>query len=400
MISKSWLVLFCVLLTISANAIGQDLRLDKLSDCDALLQVQTALQGPVSHSCRAPRNRIEEKLISRLEATPRLRSCLLTMPPTSRFAGFSCIDVDFENIRELVCFEQIDESALQNFQNNYDAARTNRYKRAAASCPITNHDASEAKNTLFPQTLSPVAKGSFGFVVGIGDSHITSSRAYHGFGILDPTLSQTGSALEVFDMFRYKPGAKPAPLADFTDSVGDWQFEVNDLPRNSQRDFARPLEQASGERVGVRIRTITISTLHSSNTSYEDRKSDLDKWQQEIADYLIEQDFRKLTRSELAGTPFRDSDAIRNYVVKNMPFGNGAFSERFGPHLVLLVNERDDDCYKVAEVFVAEPEEGVKNDHGSVGLTVFTIGGCRRDGGPDQVLDETIHQETKLLEAR
>jgi len=396
---RAFLVFLCCLLHMSASALAQDVRLDKLSDCHTLALVQSTLQRPVSRSCRAPRNQLEDRLMSRLGTTPRLSACLLLTPPTARLAGFSCIDVGFEGTRELICFQPIDDLALRRYHANYDPAQTYSYKQAAAGCVGTNRDASEAPNTLFPQLLSPIAKADFGFVVGLGESRTPLTLAYHGFGSIDPDLALSSSALEVFDMTQSEPGQANQAQADSTDSVGDWNFEIYDMPRESQRDFAGPFERASGERISVRMRLITISTIHSSNTPLEDHKSDLENWLKEIADYLKGEGFRSLTPEELARTPFHNTDAMRDFLVKNSPFGNRDFFRRMlGPHLVFLVNEEDEDCNKVAEAFVAEPEEGVKNDRGGAGLMAFTMGRCRTDGGPDEVLDQMIQQETEILE--
>jgi hypothetical protein len=96
--------------------------------------------------------------------TPHLSACLLLTPPTVRLAGFSCFDLGAQGNRELLCFHPIGDRALRKYRDNYDPAQTYSYKQAAASCPGTNHDASEAANSLFPQSLSAVAEARFGFV--------------------------------------------------------------------------------------------------------------------------------------------------------------------------------------------------------------------------------------------
>lgn len=398
MISRPFLVCLCCLLLMSAGALAQNPPLDKLSDCNGLGQTLSMLQRPLSRSCRSPRNQLEERLMSNLRMTSSLSACLLVTPPTARLTSFSCIDVDIQGNRELACFRLIDDSVLRKYQDDYDPALAYGYKQAAANCPSTNRDASEAPNSLFPQLLFPIAKPSFGFVVGLGDSRIPLARAYHGFGNVAPDLALTGAAIEVFDVTQYKPGQANQGGADSTDSVGDWKFEINDMPRESQRDFARPFEEASGERIGVRIRMITISSGHPLSIPFQDRQSDLDSWQQAIAIYLTGEGFRSLTRQEFASTPFHNTDAMRDFMVKHMPYGSSDFVRRtLGPNLVVLVDDDDNDCNKVAEAIVAEPEEGVKNDEGGMGFMVFTIGRCRDDGGPDAVLDDLLQHETEIL---
>jgi hypothetical protein len=396
--SRQFVVLLFCLLQLSAPLLAQDLPFDKLSDCDALAQVLRALQRPISRSCRSPKNQLEVRLMHHLQMTPKLSSCLLEGTPTNRLAGFSCIDLQSKGNRELVCFHPIAGSALRKYRDNYDSARTDRYKQAAANCPGTNRDASEAPNSLFPEVLYPIAKADFGFVLGLGTSRLPLARAYHGFGSVDPSLAIDTSAIEVFDLTKYEPGQASQRETDSTASVGDWKFEIHDMPRESQRDFARPFEQASGERIGVRFRLIMITTGRSSNVSLDYRKTHLEGWQTAIADFLEGEGFRNLTRQEFASTPFRNTDAMRDFMVKHMPYGSSEFASRtLGPHLVVLVDDDDARCNKIAEVIVGEPEEGVKNDHGGMGLMAFTIGSCRDDGGPDEVLDPLIQQETERL---
>jgi len=380
----------------SVAAAAQDLNLDKLSDCNMLARVQSMLQQSVSVSCRLPSDPLEVRLMSRLRMVPSVNACLLAAPPANRLVGFSCIDSAVQDDREVVCFRTVDDRAIRRYQDNYDADAAYRYKQSAAGCPGTNGDASEAANTLFPQILSSIAKPRFGFAVGLGNARMPSTLAYHGFGSVDPEFGLTGSALEVFDMFHVQANKKGASAID---SFGEWQFEIVDVPTESRRDFIRTFERVYGERVDLRVRMIFITTSHSANTSLRDRKSDLETWQRKIEDDLKGEGLRGLTSKDLAGTPFRNTDELRDAMLKNMAFANRDFLQRtLGPHVLFLVNYDDEDCNKVAEGFVMEPEEGVKNDRGGVGLTAFTIGRCREDGGPGKVLDELIKQETELLE--
>lgn len=231
------------LLAISIAAYGQELRLDILSDCDSLSRVQSMLQQPVSASCRPPRNQFEKRLMSQFGLTSGLSSCLLPMAPTSGLAGFSCIDLSSQGYRELLCFRPVSSGAVEGYHRDYDPAQANRYKRAAASCSATNKDASEAPNSLFPQSLNSVAKGDFGFIVGIGNSPTPLTRAYHGFGSVDPSLAIAGSGVEVFDMIHF---ASEQKMTTSTDRRGDWKFDILDIPREGER--IRPTPRASIQR--------------------------------------------------------------------------------------------------------------------------------------------------------
>ncbi len=392
----SFLVYLSCLSGVSVTMLAQGLNLDKLSDCNTLGQVQSMLQRAVSRSCRLPRDPLEERLMSRLQIAPRVSACLLATPPTDRLAGFSCVDLDFHGDREVACFRIMDDRAVRTYQDNYDAKAAYRYKRSAAGCPGTNGDASEAANTLFPSTLSIIGKPVFGFALGFGTAKIPQTLAYHGFGSIDPALGLTGSALEVFEMFHVQTDNKETNAID---SFGEWKFDISDVPAQTRRDFITNVEQASGMRIDLRVRIIAITTTHSTNTSAGDRKNHLEEWQRTIGNDLKGDGFRELTAKELANTPFRNTDDLRDLMLKNAPFGNRDFLHRtLGPHVLLLVKDDDEDCIKVAEGMVMEPEEGAKNDHGGMGLIAFAVGRCRSDGGARKVLDGLIQQETELLE--
>ena len=393
---RSFLVSLACLSGMSVAVVAQGLNLDKLSDCNTLAQVQSMLQRTVSRSCRPPHNPLEERLMSRLQITPRISACLLVSPPTNRLAGFSCVDVDSQGAREVGCFRTVDDRAVRMYRDNYDASAAYRYKKSAAGCPGTNGDASEAPNSLFPSMLSIIGKPGFGFALGFGTAKVPQTLAYHGFGAIDPAFGLSNSALEVFDMFHVQTVNKETNAID---SFGEWKFDIDDIPAESRRDFIRNFEQTSGMRLDLRVRMIAITTIHSTNSPARDRRNDLEEWQRIIGDDLKGDGFRELTARELAGTPFRNTEELRDLMLKNMPFANRDFLRRtLGPHLLFLVNDDDEDCYKVAEGMVMEPEEGVKNDRGGMGLIAFAVGRCRSDGGVSKVLDELIHQETELLE--
>lgn len=146
----------------------------------------------------------------------------------------------------------------------------------------------------------------------------------------------------------------------------------------------------------MRMRLITITTLHSSNAPLEDRESDLDNWQQSIANDLNGKGLRKLTPADFANSSLQNTDSLRDLIAQNLPYGNRSL--RLGPHIMVLVNDKDNDCLKMVDGFVVEPEQDVKNDHGGMGLYDFAIGSCRREGSPGQGLDRLIHQATEILE--
>lgn len=388
------LVCLCVLCTV---VLGQNISLDKLSDCAMIYSLQRTLNEPASTSCRTPHDPAEQHLMSLLSASPQLRTCLLQKPPSNRLAGFSCFDIRGSGSREVLCFHGIAAHELQQYQDNYDPVVAYRYEASAMDCPATNKVASAAPNSLFPQTLAPIATASFGFVVGLGKSPAPAARVYHGFGLLDPSIGMGNRALEVVDATWSMQVTADQP--GITRSAGaTWREDVVDMPAESQRDFARPFEQAWGERIGVRMRIITISAGGSSQASSADRAGDVDAAQQGIASYLQASGFRNLTSSELANTPFGDTDKMRDLIVQHAPYGyRNSLKGRVASHMVFMVDERVEDCNKVAEVFGVKPEEGVKSDRGGMLLNVFTVGNCAGNGDPNVILDQIIARETEIV---
>lgn len=373
---------------------AQDLVLDKLSDCDTLDHVQHMLEDSVSNSCRSPRDEAERKLMSQLRYVPRANVCLLPAPPTRRLAGFSCIDIAETGRRELVCYRTISRRALKEYQDKNDATQGYRYKKAAAGCSSTNGDATDAADSLFPEVLAVIGKPELGFIVGMGDEQKPHTRAYHGFGDLDPELHISGSALEVFDMIKVDSGDGDSQ-GENSVAEGDWNFDIIDAPPESQRDFARAFQQASGQRFAVRLRIVNINSAHASKTPCDTRKDNLDSWQEAIGSYLEDQGFRSLTHAELSTTPFSNTDQMRDFVARHMPFGRR--KTNLGPHVVFRLDDEDTDCVKFALVIVTEPEQQVKNDFGGFGLSTYTIGLCRDAGGPDDILDSLIDDETDVI---
>jgi hypothetical protein len=382
------------LLLLFGQMAAQDLVLDKLSDCDALDRVQSMLEDSVSDSCRPPRDEAERKLMSQLRYVPRAKVCLLSSPPTHRFAGFSCIDIAETGSRELVCYRTISSRSLKEYQNKDDATQGYRYKKAAAHCPSTNGDAADAPDSLFPQVLTVIGKPELGFIVGMGNEKKPHTRAYHGFGDLDPELHLSSSAFEVFDMLKVE-SSNADNEGDNSIAEGSWNFEIIDAPPESQRDFARAFQQASGQRIAVRLRIININSAHASKIPFDTRKENLDSWQEAVGSYLDDQGFRSLTRAELSGTPFSNIDQMRDFMAKHMPYGQR--NNDLGPHVVFRVKDDDDDCNEVALAIVTEPKEGVSNDFGGLGLSTFTIGRCRDAGGPGNMLDSLIDDETDVI---
>lgn len=394
---KHFGIYFGSLLLLVGQMAAQDLALDKLSDCDTLDSVQSMLEESVSASCRSPHDEAERKFMSQFQYAPRVKACLLSSSPTHRLTGFSCIDIAQTGSREVVCYRTISHRALTEYQNNDDAKPAYLYKKAAARCSSTNGDARDAPDSLFPQVFSVIGKPELGFIVGIGDERKPHIRAYHGFAEPDPELHLRTSAFEVFDMVQVEAGDEDS--GDNSVAEGEWKFDIIDAPTESQRDLARPFERVSGQRIGVRLRIIVINSAHSSKIPYDARRENLESWQQAIASNLEDQGFRSLTRAELSSMPFSNTNQMRDFIAQHMPYGQREFGDRtLGPHLVFRVDDNDDDCNKIGEVLVAEPEQDVKNDFGGFGLSFFTIGRCRKAGGSDDILDTLVDDATQIIQ--
>ena len=377
----------------------QDVSLDKLSDCETIADVRKAIDHPVSTSCRSPRNPLERELMSRLRVAPGVNACLLATAPTARLARFSCIDLEMKGTREVSCFTIMDARAVTRFRPQFDAKRTYDYKQAAANCPGTNHDAAEAALSLFPQTLSPIAKPEFGFVVGLGDARVPLGLAYHGFALVNPALLSDSAAIEIFDMFRNPTAAPASPFGgvDSTETIGRWTFSVHD-EMMATKELAQNIERQSGLRVGMKARIVELTLVRAADTPVRSRTNDLENWQEAIVDDLKDRGFRSLSRAEMAQMRLPNGNDLREQLIGRVPYSQRGFLEHSLGQPIFLIDDSDDRCSKVTTIVIGLPEDGVKNDYGGMMFSTTAVGACVRAGGPDRVSSDLLGRETKILQ--
>src|SRR5271165_3527208 len=196
------LVTLCVLMALSEAYAQNDVSLDKLSDCSGLAAIRETLDHPISSSCRSPQGGLERTMMAQFYGQSDFHACLLRTNPTPKLAAFTCVDQAYKGTRELSCFREVDKALLGDYVRRYESVysrRVSQYLDAAAHCQVGNGNATAIKNSLFPDTLKAIASPEFGFVLGLGKGHVTTSRAYQAYAQTDPNIHGTSGAVEVFD---------------------------------------------------------------------------------------------------------------------------------------------------------------------------------------------------------
>jgi hypothetical protein len=181
---------------ISTSALA--LNLDQLSECEEIGRLIEAARSS-THACRAPQGRLERFLADRLGSNPRARLCFLPSGPTRPIEQFSCFLFQFDSSREMSCFRSVPWRSIVEYKENYmttHAARARRYLDAAANCRFSNGDASEIGGVTMPQTIAWIARLDVGFIMPLGRTVVGSGAVIHGYGLVDPQLSQGQAAIE------------------------------------------------------------------------------------------------------------------------------------------------------------------------------------------------------------
>lgn len=370
----------------------QSITLDKLSDCATLKAISSIVRGPVSTACRFPRNPFERDLMSRIG--PDVRACLLANVPAQRLAGFSCLDFDTDGNRRLSCFAPIDLGAIDDYREAYRGDVGYRYKHAASACSITNGDADEAPRSVFPQSLGPIAKPEFGFVVGIGTAREPLSLAYHGFASIDPRFGTNGMAFEIVDIFRNRSAQVTGQsTTNSLTTIGPWSVSINDATKPAS-DYAQSIERLTGMRASVKVRIMEFKLAAGSDTLTVEKDENLADLLESIVDDLEEKGFREPTRAEMANMPFQNP---REQILGAVPYSERDFLQRSMGEFSIRIDDKDDRCGKAATVMTFLPAKGVKNDYGGLGITIFVFGPCLGSGGPERVAANVLREESKLL---
>jgi hypothetical protein len=292
----------------------------------------------------------------------------------------------------------VDKSLLNNYIAKYDSdyrVRVNNYLKAARQCSVGNGDATAAPNTLFPPFLNSIARARFGFALQVGNER--KSQIYHAYADLDPTFDASGEgAIEVLDFLRVKGKVAPTTPESPSDSSSQGMTLKIEDALDGRRSLESVLRRQSGLPAVVKLRFIDFNYSGSENIPIATRQSDLDDWQEEMS-YLFDlADYREPEPEELAKTPFHDIDGLRDLIAKNQPFGQRNSSRTLSSHIILRVDDRYPQCAAIAEVMVLYPEQGVKNDYGSMAIILIGLGDCRIALKPDGTLSD--HLLTKVTD--
>lgn len=390
------LLAICFLLKTNCARCEDGISLDKLSDCQGLATLRSALNGPPSRNCRTVRNHLETLVMSQLASIPDAKTCLMSSPPVSGLSGFSCFDMAFKLGRELTCFRPVDKMQLDNYIDTYDSnyrERVVEYLKVAARCPVGNGDATAAPNSLFPPLLNSIARARFGFVLQIGNER--NSQIYHAYADLNPDIdSSKAGAIEVIDFIKnVKETIIPPPAC-----AGKEGITVNiDNSPDVRKTVENSFRQQYGARAVVKTRFVTLTYCGSENIPTSTKKNDLDEWLDQLKYELAVTDYREMEPEDFRGTPFRSVDDMREIIARNMPFGQRNSNRTIGPHLLVMVDDsHPQQCVATAEAMVLEPEENVKSDYGSVGLVFIGLGDCRTAQKANGTLSDQLLE--KLIE--
>ena len=363
--------------------------LDRLSDCDGLAKTVAALTRPLSRNCRDPRGPIEKKLMSQLVLNPDVRTCMLVESP-SQLAGFSCVDTRSKNASELTCFRATNVDVLNDFVKKFDSVFSDKvanYEKAAKACPVGNGHFATVERNLFPLSFNPIAKPRFGFGLGIDSSSQMHGEAYHGFADVDPDLTASPSAIEIFDIFQTDQIETEQQRDVLTESVDLFNIETDDM-KEFRRMYADALRKAIGNPIVAKVRWITLKYQGKKDVDISKHRSDLDEWQQGISSVLEDAGFRDFTEAELAGSPIHNVDDMRKMIIRNSPIANRKFSDdSLGPHITVLTTDNQ-RCLEGAYVMVIEPENDVKADYGGFVVILLGIGNCRVEQNSSGILSE------------
>ena len=382
----------CFLMLATTTKCDDYLSLDKLTDCQGLASIQMMLRGKISTDCRRPRNALERAVESQFAVTTAVHNCLLSSPPTPRLAGFSCFEIMSNQQSELACFKPVDKSQLDDYLGKYASRYRDKvllYLQDASRCPVGNGDAGAAPNSLLPAAFNSISQVRFAFALQVGSEK--KSQIYHAYADTDPQVDSSGpGAIEVFDFLNVSKAAVVQPSACRSK---DGIVSTMDDAQEGRRSVESTLTQKTGLHATVKMRFIDLTYCGTENVSDATKRSDLDDWQDQLKYILALTDYRELDDEELANSPFKNTDEMRDLMAKNLPFAQRNGNRTLGPHVVFLVDDAHRECAAVAEVMVLEPESEVKTDYGSIAILLLGVGDCRiaqRPGGTlsDQLLNK------------
>jgi hypothetical protein len=382
----------CVLVSPEILRSQTTVTLDKLSDCEGLQQTVAFLKKAPSRRCRNYEGPIEEKLITQYRTVPNMQSCILVDSPT-QLSNFTCIRTSVNSLEELTCFRAISARALSDYVGRYDSVYSERvaqYEKLTKACSVGNGHFATVGTDLYPNSFVSIAKPRFGFVIGIDSSSRMHGHAYHGFADVDPDLTSSPKAIEIFDVSE-TDHIEQIVRDVSTEHASSFEIELENADA-SITPVAAWMRRQTGLPSFATARLISLKYTGKKDVDISERRENLDKWQDGMVAVLKDAGFREFN-DEDGGTP--DFGAMRELIIKNIPIAHRKFSaDRLGAHIAGLTTDNR-ECLEFATVFVFYPVEDVKSDYGGVWVQLAGAGACRSERADSGILSEKRFDDVK-----
>jgi len=201
--------------------------------------------------------------------------------------------------------------------------------------------------------------------------------------------------LEIFDMVSNETTAK---LQQNDEPHAQIDVDVMDTS-GFDKAYADALEDTTNVSWLAKSAFMAFKYKGNQNVPMAKRRSDLDDWQRGVSSEMKKAGLRELTQSEWAKSGVHGPADLREKILHGSPFGKQElFRKTLGPHIVALVNDDDESCVRFGYGFVAEPEDGVKEDYGGMMNIFVGIGdGCDHTG---TLSDKFVNEIIQYVRAR
>lgn len=382
---------------ICVGTASADAQLNKLTQCADIQRLYDTLKtsSATFGGCRTARGPIELALAHQLPPGHAGDICFWDSTPANLVSGFSCLT--FKSApRGLLCVRQTPAAGITEYLDHYQdhyAAISKAYTHTAASCAVSNGDASESRATLLPPPLMPFAKFSFGFVSQLGKTIPTDSLIHHGFAtVANGELRGRVDAIEFVDIYF----ANSIPNLEAEDSrwqtVGHWRVNIDD-GADMQELFAQEFRR-NHVSAFLDFTSADVKTTLSGDFGAEVKRARLSTWQDALVQSLRTHGFSEVTEDEMKGQSFGD---LLKQKLRAGGIGNRHWTaDRISDRGFFLVSRHTPHCARtggsmVAMVMAIKPKEGFRTDFGSVALGIMGADSCgRRHGSPEDFVDAVI----------
>lgn len=392
-----------------AAASAQGLPLDKLSACDAMdaltAWLDAAAQAPVEN-CRQPRDATERSLFKfeGLLSEPGSKACMLDKSPLGKWSGFNCFAVTRPKIdASLFCFRSQLAGPVDGYKPNYRtqyAAKVASYLDKAGSCPAISQIGRKkivAALSIPSLSLTSIAKLEFGFdaVLRLKSGHI--GNVEHGFGKLNPKLSNNSNAAIEYISGEATVGNAPEISNTSSSLVKEWEIETLVVPnilsslkqladRDPNDDIEAPPDLDPSMEFSAAIYSVTSNG--SQDRSDAEKIGLQKKWQQGVAAQFAKDKYTVVPEAELKSMGL-DSSMFSSMIGSMLPYGFQEIAQRKAPTLgAAWVNEgaacaNGGDGGIMAMTLQFPPAPNQRSNYGAIGLMALGMGKCAKSkGGP------------------